>query len=146
MRRLRNFGRLGGARRRLLLEAALFELGARLALRWLPYPKLVWLLERPARRPEIEGVARARLRCEVSWAVGTAGRHLPGETVCFPRAIAAHAMLRRRGVSATLHYGAARLPERGLTTHAWVNDGAVGVVGHRVANEYHLLASYPGTV
>jgi len=43
----------------------------------------------------------------VRWAIWTATRHQRERVVCFPRAIAAQAMLRRRGVSTTLYYGAA---------------------------------------
>ncbi len=50
-----------------------------------------------------------------------AGR-LPGETRCLARALALHAMLRRRGVGATLLIGVRPRAERGSLNdlHAWV--------------------------
>ena len=130
-------------RRGMLVEAMLYLLLSRLALKLLSFRRLVWLLERRPSEPEVTGTRRVRLRQEVGWAIATAARYLPGETVCFPQAIAAQAMLRRRRVGTTLYYGAARLPDRGLTTHAWVQDGAEGVVGHRNADKYYVLARYP---
>jgi hypothetical protein len=52
-------------------------------------------------------------------------------------------MLRRRGIDATLYYGAATLPQRGLMAHVWVKDGVEAVVGCQAANKYHILARYP---
>lgn len=134
-----------GTHREMLIEAMLNLLLARLALKLLSFRRLIWLLERRPSEPQVTGTRRARLRQEVRWAIATAARYLPGETVCFPRAIAAQAMLRRRRVGTMLYYGAARLPGRGLTTHAWVQDGAAGVVGHRNADKYYILARYPAT-
>ncbi|MDX9956791.1 MAG: lasso peptide biosynthesis B2 protein [Anaerolineae bacterium] len=140
---LRRFQRQPVARRTLLIEAAMYLLLARLALHVLPFRRIAAWLNRPPRRTELAGEGRERIRKEVIWAIEQAAKQLPGETVCFPRALAAQAMLRRRGISTTLYYGAATLPERGLTAHVWVQDGDEGVVGHREAGSYHVLARYP---
>lgn len=127
----------------LLAEAALALVIAKLALRAFPFRHLVRVFSLRPSRPELEGVARAQVREEVSWAISAAARRLPVSFACFPRAIAAQAMMRRRGVGATLYYGAARVPSQGLTTHVWVQDGAVGVVGHLEASHFRMLACYP---
>lgn len=142
MRRLRRL-LLRIALRLLLVEAMLYLLAARAALSVVPFRRLVPFFESPAKKPEITGARRELARAVVGWAIEVAAGRLPGETVCFPRAIAAQAMLRRRGVSTMLYYGAATLPQRGLTAHAWVQDGAAGVVGHQSAPDYHVLACYP---
>jgi len=116
---------------------------ARLALLCLPFNRLVWFLNRPARQPELEGEERELLRKTVRWTILRAVQLLPGKTVCFPRGIAAQALLRRRRVSTTLYYGAATHPVKGLTSHVWVQDGSNGVIGHRVANGYKIIAMYP---
>jgi hypothetical protein len=131
------------ARRGLLLEAALELSLARLALWVLPFRWLKPFFTRPVRGPQVNGRARERLRKEVAWAIDRIARILPGETVCFPRGIAAQTILRRHGVGATLYYGVNTLPERGPTAHVWVQDGAQGVVGHHDAETYHVLARYP---
>jgi hypothetical protein len=143
MRRLSKFCQLPGVRRWLLIEAALWLLAARLALRVLPFRWLAKFFERPPKAPEVVGAERERLREEVRWAIHRATRQLPGKTVCFPRAITAQVMLRRRGMGTTLYYGAAKVPGQGLMTHVWVQDGNEGVIGHLMARGYHTLARYP---
>jgi hypothetical protein len=140
---LRSFFRYPPEQRRFLLEALLLLVLARLALRLLPFRRLRPFFDRRPRRPPPDPARRQRLRQQVSWAIGRAAAHLPGQTVCFPRGIAAQIMLVHRGVPATLYYGAATLPGRGLTAHVWVQDGAAGVVGHQEAAAYKILARYP---
>lgn len=127
-------------------EALASLLGARLALALLPFRRLTWFFNRPARRPEPAGPVRERIRREVRAAIRFGRRHSLLPTTCFHRAIAAQAMLRRRGVRATLYYGATTLPESRLQAHAWVQDGAAGVTGCRTARRdgYKVLARYPG--
>lgn len=71
---------------------------------------------------------------------------LPFKIVCFPRGFAAQAMLRRRGITTTVYYGAASRSGRGLVTHVWVQDGAEGVMGLRAATGYKVIAKYPGSL
>ncbi len=143
MPRLSEWWRRHGARRLLVLEAAVYMLAARVALKCFAFGRLTWFLTLRPGQPEIGGQERERTRKEVRRAIFEAARHLLGGTTCFQRAIAAQALLRRRGVGTTLYYGAATLPGHGLTTHVWVQDGDVGVVGHLVARRYHVLARYP---
>jgi Transglutaminase-like superfamily len=128
----------------LLVEACCYLLWARLVLRTLPFHWLTRFFSRPAaRKPAITGVARVRLRQDIRWAVECVAGQLPGTTACFPRAIAAQAMCRRRGVAATLYYGAATHPETGLSAHVWVLDDTEGVIGHQIANNFRVLKRFP---
>jgi len=77
----------------------------------------------------------------VRWAIAAAAARLAGDTVCFPRALAARAMLRRRGVPSTLTYGA-RTRRDQFDAHVWLTAGADGVVGDEVAGEYTVVAVY----
>lgn len=133
------------ARRLVVAEAVAQLLWARLAVAFCSFQRLTRVFGRPARQPELMGDARVRTRQEVRSAILTVYQRFPGKTTCFHRAMAAQAMLRRRGIGVTLYYGAATLPESGLATHAWVQDGAEGVVGHRTAQRdgYQILARYP---
>lgn len=133
------------ARRLLMAEVITYLLCARIALVVFPFQQLTWFFERPSRRPELTGPERTRTRKEVRNAIFKVQQGMPRLTTCFHRAIAAQALLRRRGVGTTLYYGATTLPERGLATHAWVQDGTEGVVGHLAAksNSYFALARYP---
>ncbi|MGE3535913.1 MAG: lasso peptide biosynthesis B2 protein [Candidatus Tectimicrobiota bacterium] len=127
----------------LLLEAAFCLLVARLALRLVPFRHLTWFFQRSGACPEVTGALRRQRIREVRGAILTVTRYLPVRLVCFPRAIAAQTMLRRRGITTTLYYGAARTPEQGLSTHVWVQDGNEGVIGSLAARGYHVLAWYP---
>ena len=126
----------------LQLEAAWLLVAAKIALRLVPFARLAPLFERPTRVPQRVGEARTQTIGAVRNAINRAARRLPGEYVCFPRGIAAQAMLRRRGVATTLIYGAATLPGQGLTGHVWVMDGETGVIGHTTASDYRELARY----
>jgi hypothetical protein len=128
--------------RALELEAAAYLLGARLALRVISYPRLARAFSRAPKRPEVEGQLRETARLDVRRAVIRASRRLPG-TVCFPQAIAAQAMLRRRGISTTLVCGAAMGQTAGLQTHVWLLDRTEAVMGGRDSDAFVELARYP---
>jgi hypothetical protein len=140
----RRFLRQPAERRRLLLEAFLYLVWARLMLRALPFRRLTPFFNRsPFKQSLLTGPERERLRIDVRWAINRAAEQLPGETACFPCGMAAQAICRRRGVNATLYYGAATLPAKGLAAHVWVLDGGEGVVGHQIANDYQIIAQFP---
>jgi len=131
------------SRRRLVIEAAFSLAAARLLLRLVPFRRLVWFFHLKPAGPEPPPAARARLLADVPRAIAAATRLLPGESVCFPVAIAALAMLRRRGVGTTLYCGAGRSTERKLHLHVWLRYGDHGVVGHENADEFQIIARYP---
>jgi hypothetical protein len=124
------------------LEAAAYLLAARLALRVVSFPRLVRVFSRTPKRPEVEGQLRDTVRSDIRRAVIFASRRLPG-TVCFPQAIAAQAMLRRRGISTTLVCGAATDRPPGLQAHVWLLDRADAVIGCLNSHEFVELARYP---
>jgi hypothetical protein len=127
----------------LLLETALHLVLAQLALRHLPFRWLVWCFERPARQPERQGEARHAACQEVQLAIYYTNLALDLNAVCFPRSMAAQAMLRRRGVSTTLYYGAATVADQGkLMAHVWLQDGATGIVAHEEIAQFQILARY----
>jgi Transglutaminase-like superfamily len=125
---------LGSADRRLLAEAALATLRARLDLRLFPFAALRKRMNetRASRRASPQTPDR------VAWAVAAVARRLPG-TTCLAQSLAAHALLRRRGYRPELHIGvrerdSASVP---LDAHAWVEcDGRV------VAGEMDDLSEY----
>ena len=140
---IRNFWNKSISQQSLLIEAAICLVLARVALAVVPFRHLTKYMGRTLMHPEVMGSDRERLRNEVAWAVTAAAKHLPIKMVCFPRGIAAQAMLRRRLIGATIFYGVANLPEHGLAAHVWVQDGTCGVVGHQVAAQYAVLMCYP---
>lgn len=133
---------LTDSRRWMLREAWVYLLLARLAIRLIPFRRLSWFFQRPAQRPEAAGEVRARLIQDVRWAIWSNTRHQRESIVCFPRAVAAQAMLRQRGVSTTLFYGATSQTETGLAAHVWLQDGDQGLIGHRSAAGHKVLARF----
>jgi hypothetical protein len=130
-------------RKKLLADASWRLLVARVLLRLLPFRKLMKFLITPSSRLLQTHSDRRQVCRNVSWAVNLAAKCLPGETVCFPRALAAQIMCRKRGVNAILYYGAAVSPSEGLAAHVWVLDGEEGIVGHQIAYKYLELAHFP---
>lgn len=134
-------GRVSGSL--LLLEAAVSLGLARLAVQFFSFPQLARFVSQPLRRAELSGRERRLARWLVNRAIFRAWRGLPLENTCIHRALAAHWMLRRRGVSTTLFYGAATQPGAGLTGHIWLQDGVEMVVGSEAARGLPQLAHYP---
>ena len=63
----------------------------------------------------------------IGWAVRSAARFVPGAT-CLPQALAAEAILRRRGHPADLRLGVTR-GDHGVEAHAWVESYGRVIVG-----------------
>ena len=120
------------------LEAVVALTAAGLLLRALSFARIVRLWRRPRdARPPAEADARA-----VAAAVQAAAARLPWEARCFERGLAAMTMLRRRGFSPTLCYGA-RDEGEALRAHVWVRLGEHPVTGWEEAEGFALLAQFP---
>jgi len=119
-----------------------FLLLAKTLLIMLPFRRLAGLLESPLGVPAgVESTEECRRN--IRWALETAAGVLPGQTTCFPKAIAAHVMCRMRGIPTKLLYGA-RISEDGrLKAHVWTQDRLHGVIGHSLAREYVVVAEFP---
>lgn len=127
------------AKRQLYLrEAAIMLAIARLAIRFASPARIFAWADRPRRR------VRRFADDEASW-IAWAVEHtaaLPGmETLCLPRAIAAHAMLRRRGIASKLCLGVARNGGE-LAAHAWVEVGDAKILGGGAAFGFTRLAAF----
>jgi hypothetical protein len=123
----------------LLAEAGVAIIVASLAVRIVPFRALGERMSRGIAAPAAadgETVYWLR-RAMLAWA-----RRLPWRTLCFEQGLAAFAMLRRRGLAATLHYGAATIDGE-LKAHVWVMSGKTEVVGCENKEDYGLLARFP---
>jgi hypothetical protein len=109
---------LPGKKRWLLLEAFATLLAARCALALLPVRWIFRWLESPLRNADASTASDIAER--VRWAVLTVARYGPLSFVCFPQALAAHAMLRRRGIQSIMHYGVRRSADRRMRAHTWL--------------------------
>ena len=136
---IRRIARLPAAKLRLLLEAAFWLCAARLALVFVPFPRIGRYLGSlyPSSQPDpmIDAANRMTAR-RIGQAVNAAADHAPMEMVCLPRALAAWQMLHRRHIASRLHFGVPLQPEPGrpgLQTHAWLSSQGAEVTGYPVA-------------
>src|SRR5205085_1133432 len=103
-RKLETFLAMRGADRLLVCEAAVMLALARLFVLTVPLRTMVpWL----SRAPATDSCDQALL-VRVRQAVTTAARNVPWNAVCLPQAMAAKAMLARRGCGSSFHLGANR--------------------------------------
>ena len=87
-------------------------------------------------------IARDRA-ARIARALAAWGARVPWRAVCFQQGLAAQLMLRRRGLAAALHYGAACDEAGQLVAHVWVRSGDVDVIGCEQAPRFGLLAVFP---
>ena len=113
---------------------------AKLIVRFVPAPRLVEWTSRPPRR--ISRFAQWEV-ASISSAVESVGARRWMQARCLPRALAAQAMLRRRGIASRLCLGVAREPD-GLEAHAWVELAQDVVVGGGEAPRFTRLVEFGG--
>jgi hypothetical protein len=129
---------------RLTLSEAIVCLAiAGLIIAVVPFRNFGFLAALPVRKlPPADDEARNLLRRQIRWAIVTAARRVPWRALCIQQGLAAQFMLRRRGISSVLYYGAA-LRKGDLKAHVWVRDGNIDVIGGEAASRYALLARFP---
>ncbi|HEX4409643.1 MAG TPA: lasso peptide biosynthesis B2 protein [Xanthobacteraceae bacterium] len=149
-RLLLRFKQIDAERRRLVFEAVAYLLVARLALIFVPFPRLAPRLgtfvpptdprtanARTAAAPEQREFAEA-----VGWAVTRAARYVPFKAVCLPQAMAAQVMLKRRGILSVMHFGAGKGEDKPFDAHAWLDAAGVEVTGYPVAKNFAEIACF----
>lgn len=128
-------------RRVYLREAAVTLFMARIAVRFVPAAQIFAWANRPPRR--IHRFAADEIRW-VFWAIDAAAAKSRSEALCLPRALAAHSMLRRRGVTSRVCLGVAH--EQGkLAAHAWVEVGEDRIIAGPGADAFTRLAEFGGS-
>jgi hypothetical protein len=125
-------------RRFYLREAAVALILARLAVRLLPAARLFAWANRPTRRIRRFAIDETNW---VAWAVEHVATLRGMHALCLPRALAAHAMLRRRGIANTLCLGVARDGGE-LAAHAWIEVSGKPIVGGDEAARYTPIAAF----
>ncbi len=136
-RKLGTFLEMTFRQRLLVLEAALFLGLSRLLLLALPFRRLApWLQRVPD-----SGACDTATVMAVRRAVTVAARNVPWNAVCLPQAMAAKAMLARRGQGSALHLGAA-MAGGALNAHAWLVAGDEIVVGEAGVADMTPLARF----
>ena len=130
--------------RSVLLTAAILWLGlARFSIVFFSFRRVGQMATRP-----VKAVGRSKYNHSVTvkrirWAIAAASRRVPWRTMCFEQGLAAHLMLRRRGLPSVLYYGVAPNEEKGLVAHVWVRVGLTDIVGCEIAAQFAVLAIFP---
>jgi Transglutaminase-like superfamily len=119
-------------------EAAVMLVLARLAVRFVPPARLFAWAERPLRRVRRFAVDEAGW---VAWAVEELAAKPWTSAPSLPRALAAHAMLRRRGIASRLCLGVAREGAE-VASHAWIEIGQDKIVGGARAERFTRLTAF----
>jgi hypothetical protein len=125
----------------LVVEAAASLAAARAMLAVQPFSRVAKQLgtfSAPDGLPVASAAGRslgaARLARKIGWAVRATAPWMPFRAVCLEQAIAARAMLRRRGIESVLHLGAGPDGSRMLSAHAWLEAAGIRVTGYPVAS------------
>jgi len=121
------------------MEAAWELLRARLLLLLVPFRRVKKTLVKPVAPPTRAHPDPRQLELRVARAVNRAADRAPIRLVCFPRAIAAQAMLRRRGISVTLLFGVTKGEDGQFMSHVWGVSSRGPVIGHEAAAGYTPL-------
>lgn len=130
--------KVAAMRRLYLREATVMLALARVAVRLFPAAYLFAWADRRPRRVRRFAAEQAGW---VAWAVETIGARPWMNALCLPRALAAQAMLRRRGIASRLCLGVAR--DKGeLAAHAWIECGGAVIVGGHDAAMFRQLAEF----
>jgi hypothetical protein len=136
--------------RALLIEASAQLLAARMRIRILPFRAIAKDLGTFV-APGDPRIAACRAEApedqhhaarKIGWAVTRAAAHVPFEAVCLPQAMAAHAMLKRRGIDSAVHFGARRSTDKPIDAHAWLDAAGVEVTGYPVAEGMSELGAF----
>lgn len=147
-RLLRRFAQVDNRRRALVIEAVICLLLSRLALIFIPFPRLARRLGTFVPPSDLRVSAapssqeNVRTAEDIGWAVTRAARHVPFKAVCLPQAMTARVMLKRRGVSSVLHFGAGKGEEKPLEAHAWLDAAGVEVTGYPVAKNFAEIGCF----
>jgi len=141
MSRLNQLIRLPGADRRALVEAACCLAVASIRLRVVPFAKIAPRLGRHmAESPVADDEGAEHTIERVRWAIQAAAHTLPWRPACFPQALAAVSMLRRRGVGSTLYLGVD--PHQSMEAHAWVRAGSIIVSGGPRQTRFTVVSTF----
>jgi hypothetical protein len=137
--KLVRFARLDGADKWLLMRAVVWLGVARLRLAVTSFQQLSERLSNDA--PDTRVDPDPDFLRRVGVAVRAAANNVPWRSDCFPQAIAARTLLKRRGHSSKIHLGVEKSGEGGIAGHAWLTCGDVVVVGGEDLDSYTEMHS-----
>lgn len=148
-RRLAGLVRTAWPKRALVAEACVRLALAETRLRLFPLKRqglrdLVPAAHSPSVEPTAGGgQAERQAALDVGWAVTRIAGYFPSSAMCLAQALAARAMLRRRGIGSVLHVGVARSEAAPFEAHAWLDAAGVEVTGYPVPPHFREIGCLP---
>ena len=125
-------------RKRLYLrEAFVMFVFARFAVRMVAPARIFAWVDRPLQRTNRFSGNEVGW---INWALDTIAAKSPRKDLCLPHALAAHAMLRRRGIASRLCLAVAR--EQELAGHAWIEVDDHTIVGDTGGDRFTRIAEF----
>jgi len=148
-RKIRTLAGVGWQRQTLVVEASASMLAARLIL-LLPFRRVAPRLgefvaptdPRVAERAAATTPDQAAIARTIGWAVRSTAPYMPFRSVCLQQAMAAQAMLRRRGIASVMHFGASPNDQRTIAGHAWLAAAGVKVTGYPIPPDMGKIACF----
>ena len=132
--KLQKFKQLSAPDQWLVIRAAYWLGIARVMLAAMPFQRLSERLA--ADQAELPSQPNPEYLDRVGFAIRAAANNVPWRSDCFPQAIAARALLRRKCYASTIHLGVEKSGEDGIAGHAWLTCGGVVVVGGEDLDRY----------
>lgn len=150
LRKMKTLANVGQHRQLLVAEACAAMLAARVTLLVLPFPRVARRLgefvapadPRVAQRAAATTPDQAAQARAIGWAVRSAAPFMPFRSVCLQQAMAAQAMLRRRGIASVMHFGASPSDARAIDAHAWLDAAGVKVTGYPIPRDMGEIACF----
>ena len=125
-------------RRVYLREAFVMFVLARFAVRLIAPARIFAWVDRPPRRTSRFSGDEVGW---INWAVDMVSANSSRNDLCLPRALAAHAMLRRRGIASRLCLAVAR-EQQELAGHAWVEVDDDTIIGNTGGDRFTRIAEF----
>lgn len=101
-----------------------------------------WLGTAGAESPVTVTAEEIRTAEAVGWTVGVLGHRVPWDGRCLAQALAATAMLRRRGIEGTVSFGACEGGSTGFSAHAWLRVGSCVVTGGPAHEQFKTFTTF----
>ena len=136
------FFRLSLKEKALLVEASLYLSYWQLIVKLFPYNWYSSFLGREVEMPKGESRFSVEEIKPIKKAIASGSKYLPWKPVCFPQALAAKSMLKRRGMQSTLYLGAAAHQLKIIDLHSWLNCGSYTVTGGTLKSKYKAVKVY----
>jgi len=149
-RKVWTFTTTGWRRQALVAEACARMLVARVQILIRPFGQLAPAIGEfvPATDPRVIANAAPTTEADaatakaIRWAVTSAAPFMPFRSVCLQQAMAAHVMLKRRGISSVMHFGARSTAEKPIDAHAWLDAAGVKVTGYPIPSDMGEIACF----